>query len=122
MHVRLGDLLGIPGTYCELDYYRKALDQVELGDELYISSDSPQHSHVQTLMSEYKLKFLNENEEETILRASKFDNKILSLGTFSWWIGFLGNQKNVICPNIDEHVLWHSKIFPCLNWKMLNYK
>lgn len=117
IHLRLGDILDTPGKYCELSYYENALELVDLGGDLRISSDSPEHSFVQTLMSKYKLKFLDLNEEETILMASQFNNKILSLGTFSWWIGFLGNQKNVICPNAKDYIRWHGEIFPSLNWK-----
>ena len=122
IHLRLGDILDTPGKYCELDYYEKALEQVDLSGELALSSDTPNHTFVETLMSKYNFNFLNLNEEETILKASQFDNKILSLGTFSWWIGFLGNQKNVICPNPTDYIRWHGKIFPFLNWKTCSPK
>ena len=118
VHLRLGDLLAHPERYCPLSYYEKALKKVDLDGELYLSSDSPEHPIVQSLISKYNFKILNLNEEKTILTASRFDNKILSLGTFSWWIGFLGNQKNVVCPNLRDYSGWHGKIFPCLDWKI----
>tara|TARA_R100000234_G_C5001139_1_gene180369 strand:+ start:756 stop:1532 length:777 start_codon:yes stop_codon:yes gene_type:complete len=117
IHLRLGDILNTPGKYCELEYYKKALEQTDLKGELVLSSDSPEHDFVKTLISEYNFKFLDLKEQETILTASRFTNKILSLGTFSWWIGFLGNQDNVICPDVDDYIKWHGNIFPFLNWK-----
>ena len=121
MHLRLGDILDTPGKYCTLDYYEKALQEVDIKNEpLYISSDSPNHEYVQFLLEKYKGKLINGNEEETILVASSFNHKILSLGTFSWWIGFFGNQNNVICPNPEDYIIWHGDLFPCLNWKTIN--
>jgi hypothetical protein len=121
VHVRLGDILDTPGKYCELEYYEKALESADLSGEFnFISSDSPEHSYVSTLREKYGLRFLIANEEDTILRASRFENKILSFGTFSWWIGFLGSQKNVMCPNVDEYLSWHGDIFPSLNWKTID--
>ena len=118
IHIRLGDHLPHPERCCPLSYYEKALERVDFDGDLYLSSDSPDHPIVQALMLKYDFKFLDLDEENTILTASRFDNKILSMGSFSWWIGFLGNQKNVICPDLNDYECWCGKIFPSLGWKI----
>lgn len=118
VHVRLGDIVNDSAS-CKIDYYRKALEGLNGG---YISSDSLDHDIVKNLSDEFNLQIFDSSPEETIIFGSKFDNKILSLGTFSWWIGFLGNQNNVICPVTNEYRQWHGDIFPFLNWKEVSIK
>lgn len=118
VHVRLGDISN-DDACCKIEYYQKALDGLRGG---YISSDSPNHDIVKKLSSEFDLKIFENSPEETIIFGSQFKNKILSLGTFSWWIGFLGNQNNVICPVQKEYREWHGDIFPFLNWKEISIK
>jgi len=118
VHVRLGDISN--GTwYCKIEYYEKALQGLNGG---YISSDSPDHDIVKRLSNKFNLEVFEDSPENTLIFGSQFQNKILSLGTFSWWIGFLGNQNNVICPVQKEHPQWHGDIFPFLNWKEVSIK
>ena len=117
-HVRLGDNID-DERYCKIEYYQKALQGLSGG---YISSDSPSHDIIKKLSDEFNLEFFENSPEETIIFGSQFENKILSLGTFSWWIGFLGNQNNVICPVQKEYPEWHGDIFPFLNWKEVSIK
>ncbi len=116
VHVRLGDISHIS---CGIEYYRKAMNGLNGG---YISSDSLDKPIIKQLMDEFNLQIYDDTPENTILFASKFENKILSLGTFSWWIGFLGNQNNVMCPVQGEYSNWHGDIFPALNWKEISIK
>ena len=118
VHVRLGDISHDEAS-CDINYYRKALIGLNGG---YISSDSPNHDIITKLSEEFNLKIFESSPEETIIFGSQFENKILSLGTFSWWIGFLGNQNNVICPVQKEYREWHGDIFPFLNWKEVSVK
>lgn len=113
VHVRLGDILN-DNYSCKIDYYQKALHGISGG---YISSDSPSHDIIKKLSNEFDLKIFENSSEETIIFGCQFENKILSLGTFSWWIGFLGNQNNTICPIQKEYRQWHGDIFPFLNWR-----
>jgi hypothetical protein len=116
VHVRLGDINN-DERCCSIQYYQKALQGLNGG---YISSDSPNDNIIKQLSNEFNLQIFENSPEETIIFGSQFDNKILSLGTFSWWIGFLGNQNNVICPVQTEYKEWHGNIFPFLNWKELS--
>lgn len=118
VHVRLGDISN-DSACCNIEYYRKALNTLKGG---YISSDSPNDKIIKELSSEFDLKIFENSPEETIIFASQFENKILSLGTFSWWIGFIGNQNNVICPVQKEYREWHGDIFPFLDWKEVSVK
>jgi hypothetical protein len=111
VHVRLGDKIN---TNCGIKYYQKSLKNLKGG---YISSDSINHDIIKQLSDKFELKIFENSPEETIIYGSRFKNKVLSLGTFSWWIGFLGNQNNVMCPVQKEYEQWHGDIFPFLNWK-----
>jgi hypothetical protein len=119
-HVRLGDLF-MPHSkegnrFLPMEYYRKALEGSNGG---YISSDSPDDAGVKALAEEFNLEIYNDTPENTIIFAASFDKKVLSLGTFSWWIGFLGNQNNVICANPNDYPIWHGDIFPVKGWNTL---
>lgn len=116
VHVRLGDISNDEAC-CSIEYYRKALKGLNGG---YISSDSPHHDIIKNLSNEFGLQIFENSPENTIIFGCQFENKILSLGTFSWWIGFLGNQNNVICPIQKEYREWHGDIFPFLNWKQVS--
>lgn len=121
IHVRLGDLYMTHAKsgnrYQPLEYYRKAIGNTKGG---FISSDSPEDPIVKELQKEFDLEFFTADEETTICFASSFNHKVLSLGTFSWWIGFLGNQKSVTCPDTNNHPIWHGEIFPQPNWKVVS--
>lgn len=119
VHARLGDLLEPHAKdgnrFVSQEYYEQSL-QNSIGG--YISSDSPDHHIVQNLIKKYELKLFNESPENTIIFAAGCSKKILSLGTFSWWIGYLGNQKEVICPDFSQYPVWHGSIFPQQGWKI----
>ena len=111
VHVRSLDRNRSPS----IEYYKKCLSSSSIG---YVSSDNPNHSTVRYLLDHFDLKLYEETPEKTIIFASAFDNKVLSLGTFSWWIGFIGNQNNVMYPNPDNYRKWHGPIFQCMDgWR-----
>jgi hypothetical protein len=100
----------------DIEYYKKCLPPYCSG---YISGDDPQHDTVKRLLDDFDLKLYEESPEKTIIFGSRFENKVLSLGTFSWWIGFIGNQNNVLCPNPNKYTRWHGPIFDCMKWKRI---
>lgn len=117
VHVRLGDLLEPysqkKDRFASEAYYEKAINNTSGG---FISSDSPDHPMVRNLAKKFNLEFFNDSPENTIIFGARCSKKVLSLGTFSWWIGYLGNQNNVICPNPKEYGVWHGDIYPQNNW------
>ena len=119
VHVRLGDLLEnhsqSGNRFASADYYRKALVGTDNG---YISSDSPDNPIIKELCAEFNLQPYQDSPENTITFGAAFSKKVLSLGTFSWWIGFLGNQNNVICPNPLDFPKWCGNIFPQQGWNI----
>ena len=117
VHVRLGDIEKLNWS-CSAEYYEQAIESTTF-TEGYISSDSPSSELVGYLMKNYNLKLYKDTAEQTIIFGSRFKNKVLSLGTFSWWIGFLGSQENVIFPNPLSHKKWHGPIFQEMNWNSL---
>jgi len=120
VHVRLGDITN-QSFAADIDYYRKAIDSVKVpaGCKKYIASDSPNHPIVQSLIKEYDLSLFNASPEDTILFASSFNRKVLSLGTFSWWIGFLGDSDHIVAPDPAKYTRWHGEIFENMGWELL---
>lgn len=119
VHLRLGDIKNIVSL--DYDYYDKAINDLG-GKNVILSSDSPDDEIVTKLKNKHKAKMFFGDESETILMGANCKNRILSLGTFSWWIGFLGNifwqdSVSTICPKVDRVRKWHGDIFPIFNWR-----
>ncbi len=120
VHVRIGvgkdcKYLIRGGRVPTIEYYRQQLKKIKTNNGGYISSDWPTHGWIIELCEEFGLMVYSGEPEETIIFGSQFKNKILSLGTFSWWIGFLGSQNNVLCPNPNNYPRWHGPIFDCMD-------
>jgi len=113
VHVRLDDVANInPG----FDYYDKCIKDIDF-EKGHISSDDPRHPIPQALAKKYNLNFVNASPSNTIKFATNFDNLVLSGGTFSWWMGFLGRAKNIYYPLPVEGKIWHGDIFCFPRWK-----
>lgn len=110
VHIRLGDVENINNG---IDFYKNILNTISFNSGM-ISSDNLHHSIVRELSEEYNLDILDSSPIDTLLIASQFEHRILSGGTFSWWIGFLGNNSNVYC---SREYKFHGDIFVYPEWK-----
>lgn len=122
VHVRLDDIernnLSVP-----YEYYDKAISSLD-NQTVVISSDNPESEIVKKLANKYNAHMYSGDAEQTILMGANCRQKVLSLGTFSWWMGFLGDiflkDKNVVVhPNYDSYTSWHMDIFSEMNWRSI---
>ena len=115
VHVRLGDIKEEQEKRPSYEYYADTISSNRKSIN-YISTDSQNDQMIQKLIEKFDLTLYNDTPENTIKFASKFTHKILSLGTFSWWIGFLGCNHKIFCPDQSEYKIWHGDIFPIREW------
>lgn len=96
LHIRLTDAKKYnPG----LDYYVNCIKQINY-DNIYIGSDNFTDDLVQKIKILYpKVILIEKNQIETIQFGSTCKNIILSHGSFSAVIGYLGFFSNVYFPN-----------------------
>lgn len=120
IHYRLGDIAG-DDRAVNIEHFEKAVTSIPNYENLpkYISSDSPDDSRVKKLCNDYGFSIHQSSAIETILFGSRFTNKLISFGTFSWFIGIFGSQKNVIIPNRNDYPVWHGDIFSFDDWHEL---
>ena len=114
---RIGDIEGIR-QMIPLEYYQDALIKINPNGG-YISSDTPNHPNVQQLVKEFNLTIYDNSPIETIDFAKNFNNLVLSEGSFSWWMGFLSDAKNIYFN--DRERFWHGDMFVIPEWKPLKY-
>lgn len=117
IHIRLADMeKNNPG----LDYYLKAIKEIKNYDNIYITSDTITHYIIKKIIEEYpQINLINCNEIETIQFGSTCKNIILSPGTFSAIIGYLGFYSNIYYPKIEKDKQWHGDLFGIKNWTEL---
>jgi hypothetical protein len=118
VHYRIGDIEFLKNML-PIEYYIEALEKIGVSGGV-ISSDSPNHKNVKLLSNKFKLEVIIKPPLETIILGSKYNNLVLSEGTFSWWIGMLSNAENIIYN--DRERFWHGDIFCNDHWTKLNYK
>jgi hypothetical protein len=97
LHIRLHDARHYtPG----INYYDKCIQTIKKYDNIYISSDELSHNIIKELKKKYpKVIFINCDVIDTIQFASTCKHLILSHGTYSAIIGYLGFFSDVYYPN-----------------------
>lgn len=119
VHVRLGDGIRFsPG----LVYYINAIKNVAY-DKLYISTESPDHEYIKTLLNEFPgSELVPYDEIKTIQFASTCKHIILSHGSFSAVIGYLAFfAENVYFPEFEKGKIWYGAMNYIPSWKKLSY-
>jgi hypothetical protein len=100
IHIRLGD---VPQHNPGLQYYLHCLSLIEF-DGLFIATDCPDHSMIVSIKEKYpNLNLICESEINTIQFGSTCKHIILSHGSFSAVIGYLGFFSNVYYLNREPN-------------------
>lgn len=116
IHIRLGDVVNLnPG----LEYYLFVLDHLrgkrtEFASKVFVSSDSPDHIIVMTLVEIYGAQVVDDSVEKTMQFASTCKYIILSHGSFSALIGYLAFYSEVFYPQYivrADGTYWHGDMF-----------
>lgn len=120
IHIRLTDVEKYnPG----INYYMKAIlfnNNKNNINTIYISSDNTNHSIIKQIINKYpKTKIINYNEIKTFQFGSTCKNIILSHGSFSAIIGYLGFFSNVYYPEYESNKKWYGDMFSIDGWTKL---
>lgn len=118
VHYRIGDIQNTKNML-PIEYYIDCLDRSGQSFGV-ICSDTPNHENVLKLSSKYNLSILTDDPLNIIDLGRKYDNIILSEGTFSWWIGTLSSANNIFYNERER--FWHGDIFTNKDWIKLNYE
>jgi len=118
VHIRLTDAeKHNPG----IDYYLKVLSMLEF-DTIHISSDNVNHDIIYRILMEYpdSVTIATYEPEETLQFASTCKHVILSHGTFSAMIGYIGYYSNVYFPAYDRDCNnWCGDVFYMDGWNAI---
>jgi hypothetical protein len=117
IHVRLGDSIDKnPG----LIYYLKALYIIPFNN-LYISSDSLEHDIIKEIIAAYpKCQIIDMSPSKTIQFGSTCKYIILSHGSYSAMIGYLGYFSEIYYPSYNLNRMWHGDIFSIRGWNQID--
>jgi hypothetical protein len=95
IHIRAGDISEWGRRMLPLDYYENQLNSISFKHGA-IATDSFDHPIVQALIKKYNFKKFIGTAEQTIKFGASHSKIILSLGTFSYWIGVLSKPGSII--------------------------
>lgn len=101
-----------------IEYYQKALKKLKCKKGV-ITSDTIDHPNIKKLSDEFNLEIFNDTPINTLNYGKNFNNLVLSEGSFSWWIGFLSNAKNIYYNSRER--FWHGDMFVFPNWTSLEF-
>jgi len=116
IHIRLTDASRFnPG----ITYYINAIQNVQF-DNLYISTDEPEHDIIKELLQLHpSAQLLSYDEIMTFQFASTCKHIILSHGSFSAVIGYLSFFSTVYYPEYEPGKVWYGDMFSIDGWIQL---
>jgi hypothetical protein len=122
IHVRLTDATKYnPGV----KYYLNAIERIKMDEDthIYIASDDLGHPIITKIRTLYKHRIVlpvKLDDIQTIQFGSTCKNLILSHGSYSALIGYLGfYTENVFYSSFDGLVSWHGDMFSIPGWIMV---
>jgi hypothetical protein len=107
IHLRMDDIVNYVGNL-DYNYYKTCIEKINK-TKGYIITDDPDSELTKKLIKDFDLELYHKNEYDDLIFATKFDNIILSQGTYSFWIGFFGQSKNIYYSTRPP--VWHGDIF-----------
>ena len=119
VHIRLTDAFKMN---VGLEYYLKLINKIEY-NTLYIATDEINHSFISEIKSLCKnVEILEYDEIKTFQFASTCKNIILSHGSFSAIIGYLGFFSKIYYPDYRMAVggIWNGDIFSQEGWEKIS--
>lgn len=100
VQVRRGDYLDNPyHEYCDLDWYRRAISEMEFDQVIFVSDDIPWCRENFDYIKQPK-KFIEGNELDNFKAMYSCDRFVISNSSFGWWGAWWTDSKQVICPEI----------------------
>tara|TARA_Y100001968_G_C19430498_1_gene756744 strand:- start:139 stop:1032 length:894 start_codon:yes stop_codon:yes gene_type:complete len=128
--VRLGDVAHLAPPF---KYYKEAIELVlknssysDVGihnssfSQSFLTTDSPNHPLVKRILKRYNLKLLNADPVETLFFARRFQNLILTGGSYNWLAAFISNATSVIYP--ESTYEWSGDIYSPFKWICLPWR
>jgi hypothetical protein len=115
IHIRLSDASKYNAG---LEYYIKSINNITF-NKLYVSSDDVNHSIIKNLIKIYpSLILVKYKEVKTIQFASTCKHIILSHGSFSAIIGYLGFFSHIYYPEYEK-LVWCGDMFSIPGWNKI---
>jgi hypothetical protein len=119
VHIRLTDAEQYnPG----IEYYMNAIHRLKSPDKIFVSSDDLEHPMVVHIGNSYpdKVLFVNMDDVETLQFASSCRHLVLSHGSYSAMMGYLGFMtETVFYSSFDGLDTWHGDMFSIPGWIMI---
>ena len=101
---RLGDCLVTKRKYCSIEYIENQIKKnISSYDNVYITSDTIDHPQLQNIIKRYGLIICEKPIVDKMLFASKFNNLILSAGSFSYWMAYFSKAENITVYKCNNH-------------------
>ena len=115
IHIRLGDK---EQENLGTEYYLRVLENIKF-DILYIASDSINHSTIKDIQSRYpNNKLILLDSIKTIQFGSTCKHIVLSQGTYTAIIGYLGFNSNIYCKKFTLPN-WSGNVFSISGWNLI---